>query len=52
MVRVGEKLLGQHVFVKEFVIHSARHTCLIRPGEAGADAFTIMKLMGHSSKGL
>ena len=33
----------------EFVIHSLRHTCGTRLGEAGADAFTIMRLMGHSS---
>jgi integrase len=33
----------------EFVIHSLRHTFLTRLGEAGADAFTIMKLAGHSS---
>jgi integrase len=33
----------------EFVIHSLRHTYLTRIGEAAADAFTIMKLAGHSS---
>jgi integrase len=33
----------------EFVIHSLRYTFLIRLGEAGTDAFTIMKLAGHSS---
>jgi hypothetical protein len=27
----------------EFVIHCLRHTFLTRLGEAGADAFTIMK---------
>ena len=37
------------LFPKEFVLHSLRHTCLTRLGEAGADAFTIMKLAGHSS---
>jgi site-specific recombinase XerD len=31
------------------VLHSLRHTFGTRLGEAGADAFTIMKLMGHSS---
>jgi integrase len=36
-------------FPKDFVLHSLRHTCLTRLGEAGADAFTIMKLAGHSS---
>lgn len=36
---------------KEFVIHSFRHTFGTRLGESGpdADAFTIMKIMGHSS---
>jgi integrase len=33
----------------EFVPHTFRHTYGTRLGEAGADAFTIMKLMGHSS---
>ncbi len=31
------------------VIHSFRHTFSTRLGEAGADAFTIMKVMGHST---
>jgi integrase len=31
------------------VLHSFRHTFGTRLGETGADAFTIMKLMGHSS---
>lgn len=31
------------------VIHSFRHTFGTRLGEAGADAFTIMKVMGHST---
>ena len=30
-------------------MHSLRHTMLTRLGEAGADAFTIMKIAGHSS---
>lgn len=34
---------------KDAVIHSFRHTFGTRLGEAGADAFTIMKAMGHSS---
>ena len=29
--------------------HSFRHTYGTRLGEGGADAFTIMKLMGHST---
>ena len=33
----------------EFVIHSLRHTFLTRLGEAGADAFTAIRLAGHSS---
>jgi len=46
----------QHVVVckalklpKDFVIHSLRHTMLTRFGEAGADAFSIMKIAGHTS---
>ncbi len=34
---------------KDFVIHSLRHTFGTRMGEAGAGAFEIMRLMGHSS---
>ena len=34
---------------KDCVIHSLRHTYSTRLGEGRADAFTIMKLMGHSS---
>jgi len=41
--REALKMLG------EFVLHSLRHTCGTRLGEAGADAFTIMRLMGRSS---
>jgi integrase len=33
----------------EFVIHSLRHTCFTRLGEAGAGAFEIMRIAGHSS---
>jgi integrase len=33
----------------DFVPHSFRHTFGTRLGETGADAFTIMKLMGHST---
>jgi integrase len=42
-LRAALKLSG------EFVLHSLRHTYGTRLGEAGADAFTIMRLMGHSS---
>lgn len=34
---------------KDFVLHSLRHTFLTRLGEAGVDAFTIMRIAGHSS---
>ena len=34
---------------KDFVLHSLRHTMLTRLGETGADAFTIMRIAGHSS---
>lgn len=34
---------------KDAVIHPFRHTFGTRLGEAGADAFTIMRAMGHSS---
>ena len=33
----------------DFVLHSLRHTLGPRLGESGADAFTIMRLMGHST---
>ena len=33
----------------EFVLHSLRHTYLTRLAIAGVEAFTIMKLAGHSS---
>lgn len=33
----------------DFVLHSLRHSFGTRLGEAGADAFTIMRLMGHST---
>ena len=33
----------------DFVLHSLRHTFGTRLGESGADAFTIMMLMGHST---
>ena len=43
------KLRGKLGLSKDFVIHSLRHTMLTRLGEAGVDAFTIMKIAGHSS---
>jgi integrase len=42
----ARELLG---LPEDFVLHSLRHTFGTRLGETGADAFTIMKLMGHSS---
>jgi len=33
----------------DFVLHSLRHTILNRLGESGVDAFTIMRIAGHSS---
>ena len=33
----------------DFVLYSLRHTALTRLGENGADAFTIMRIAGHSS---
>jgi integrase len=47
--RPGTGKKRRYFFPKPFVLHSLRHTCLTRLGEAGADAFTIMKLAGHSS---
>ena len=47
--RPGKQKDRSYVFPAEFVLHSLRHTALTRLGEAGADAFTIMKLAGHSS---
>jgi len=35
--------------VKAFVLYSLRHTMLTRLGEAGADAFAIQRIAGHSS---
>jgi integrase len=53
---LGTSLNHQHVKVRrllglseDFVIHSLRHTMLTRLGEAGIDAFTIMRIAGHSS---
>jgi len=36
-------------FPSDFVLHSLRHTFGTRLGEIGAEAFTIMSLMGHST---
>jgi integrase len=37
------------IFSTDFVMHSLRHTMLTRLGESGVDAFTIMRIAGHSS---
>ena len=34
---------------KDFVLHSMRHTMLTRLGEVGVEAFTIMRIAGHST---
>src|SRR5215467_10867347 len=34
---------------RDFVLHSMRRTFLTRRGEQGVDAFTIMKIAGHST---
>ncbi len=39
----------RQLFPGEFVLHTLRHTMLTRLGESGVDAFTIMKIAGHSS---
>jgi integrase len=44
-----EKVRAALQMSAEFVVYSLRHTYGTRLGEAGADAFTIMRLMGHSS---
>jgi integrase len=41
-----DRMLG---LPRGFVLHSMRHTFLTRLGEAGVDAFTIMRIAGHSS---
>lgn len=44
----GEKK-RKRIFPADFVLHSLRHTMLTRLGESGVDAFTIMRIAGHSS---
>lgn len=43
------KAKGVLTLPKDAVVHSLRHTMLSRLGEAGADAFSIMRIAGHSS---
>jgi integrase len=47
--RPGRGKKQSFLFPQDFVIHSLRHTFCTRLGEAGADAFTIMRLAGHSN---
>lgn len=37
------------LFPADFVLHSLRHTMLTRLGRSGVDAFTMMRIAGHSS---
>jgi integrase/recombinase XerD len=48
---IGPKMEGKRrpIFAGDFVLHSLRHTMLTRLGESGVDAFTIMRIAGHSS---
>jgi integrase len=48
---VAPKVKGKRkpIFSGDFVLHSLRHTMLTRLGESGVDAFTIMRIAGHSS---
>lgn len=34
--------------IKDFRFHDLRHTAATRMADAGADAFTLMKILGHS----
>jgi integrase len=43
------KALKESKITPPFVLYSLRHTMLTRLGEAGADAFSIQKIAGHSS---
>ncbi len=47
----GAEVVGKRrpLFAGDFVLHSLRHTMLIRLGESGVDAFTNMRIAGHSS---
>jgi integrase len=48
---VAPKVEGKRrpLFAGDFVLHSLRHSMLTRLGESGVDAFTIMRIAGHSS---
>lgn len=34
--------------IEQFCFHDLRHTAATRMADAGADAFTLMKILGHS----
>ena len=34
--------------IKDFCFHDLRHTAATRMADAGADVFTLMKILGHS----
>jgi integrase len=42
----GSALLAAEI--KGFCFHDLRHTAATRMADAGADAFTLMKILGHS----
>jgi hypothetical protein len=45
--KIGGKRVNR--FLPEFVLHSLHPTILLRLGDAGAEAFTMMKIAGNSS---
>jgi integrase len=47
--RAHSKLRTDLNLPADFVLHSLRHTMLTRLGESGVDAFTIMRIAGHST---
>jgi site-specific recombinase XerD len=48
-IEAGKKSVKRHILLKNFVLHFLRCSCLTRLGESGTNAFTIMRLAGHSS---
>jgi Phage integrase family len=48
---IAPKVEGERrpILQGDFVLHSIRHTMFTRLGESGVDAFTIMRIAGHSS---
>jgi len=49
LAHMHTRVRGRLKLPAEFVLYSLRHTALTRLGENGADAFTIMRIAGHSS---